>query len=81
MNAALHDLIIEALRAYFLLSVPLLVGLSISGMLASVLQAATSIQEEALQFSVKVMVLLAMAYFFFPAAGASMMRLAELAFR
>lgn len=81
IEAVQFEVINQALRAIFLGMLPLLVLVSLGGLLASGLLAAMSIREPAACYSVRLLVLGLALYYFFPALSGSVMALAELAFK
>jgi len=75
-----YEVVSQALRVLFLVGAPVIIILSLAGTLIAALQSATTIQEPALGYAVRMIALVALLYFFFPAASQSVLDLARLAF-
>ena len=77
----LDDVLWHGARTLFLVVTPFVAGISLAALLTAVLQAATSVQEPATLYAIKVVTLVVLLYFFLPVASRSLVTLAEIAFR
>ena len=75
-----YDLAVEALRALFLLAVPVVIVAAVAGTIIGALQSATTIQDSALSYAVRLGAVVALLYFMLPAINRSIMSLATTAF-
>ncbi len=75
------EVAIEALRVLFLICLPLVAAMLISGSIVSVFQGATSIQEPAVGYAVRVSTLIAVFYLLYPTIEESLLRLSDLVYR
>lgn len=81
MSDHLYDIFLLALRIIFLLALPVAGILAVSGLLAGFLQSATGVKEQALNYAVKLVVFIFLAYLFFPVAGEYLQELFILAYK
>ena len=77
----LYDAIVEGLRILFLLAVPVVVALSLTGTVVSALQAVTSINEPALGYGLKLLALVVVLYVMLPSVTQSLVSFSQLVFR
>ena len=80
-DAAVYDILYQAMKVIFLTALPMLLVLMLSGVIVGVIQGATGINEIALNYGVKVLVFVGLLYFLLPASFDSISRLTELALR
>lgn len=76
----MYDLVLQAMRALFLLCLPIVVCVSIAGTIMSLFQSATSIQELASGYGTRLLALIVALYFFLPSFARTLVALAEQAF-
>ncbi|MCO6431227.1 MAG: flagellar biosynthetic protein FliQ [Deltaproteobacteria bacterium] len=81
MPPEVHDVLLQSLRALYIVGLPLLLIVTVSGLLASAIQAAFGFQEAAVGFAVKLISLIVVLYMIVPAAAESVVAVAQLAFR
>lgn len=75
----IRDVALEAVRVLFLLSLPLLVAVTLGGVLVGALQSATSVREPALGYAVRAIVTVLILYLLAAQIGPLMLNLAHLA--
>lgn len=80
MSGAEYDVIVEGLRALFMIGLPTLIAISLIGTIVAALQAATTINEPSIGYAARVAALVALLYFLFPSFSRTCLNLAELAF-
>lgn len=80
MDTSLYDAMYFCMRSLFLIAVPLVISVSIAGILAAALQGATSIKDNASLYAVKLVALLITLYILLPSFTDSIVTLARLAF-
>ena len=80
MGGAEYDIIVEAVRVLLLVGVPLVILLGVAGTLVGALQAATTIQDSALSYAAKLLMLVLVIYLLLPMAVKLVTALAETAF-
>ncbi len=73
-----HQLLLESLRIFFLIGLPMTIGVMIVGFLAGVIQAGMSIREPVINYGIKVLVLGAILYLISPLASNLVIKLARL---
>lgn len=65
MDPLLQDILSEGMKALFLICLPCAGALAVVGLLTGILQTATSIHEQALSYTLKLVALFGMAALFF----------------
>lgn len=80
MDITVYDALFSAVRLLFLFIVPLLLVVSLVGIFASSLQAITTIREEAVLYSVKLLAVVAVLYFTLPSFIDSLLELSRIVF-
>ena len=78
MQLVESDLIMEALRVFFVLALPMVALVSLASTLVSALQGATAIPDPALGYAVRLLAAISVLYFFGPAAIHSLLALTEM---
>jgi type III secretory pathway component EscS len=81
MDPLLHSIFLQAFRSFFLIMLPILGALALTGLIFGALQASFAVQDPTSAYAVKVVALVAILYFFLPAFIGAVLRLAELAYR
>lgn len=81
MNAAIYDTILQALRAFYVVGLPVVVVLTVAGALAALLQTALGVQEQTVSYAVRLVAFVVLLYAFLPVAAQTVMSVAELALR
>ena len=81
IGGEIYSVMIEGVRALFLIVVPITVAITLAGALAGVLQASTRITDVAIGYAMRLAAAAIVLYLFFPAFSRSVMNLAELAFQ
>ena len=77
----LYTVLLEALRALFLIVVPMTVSVTVAGALAGIFQTSTAITDAAIGYALRLVAACAVLYFFFPAFSRAVIDLTELAFQ
>lgn len=80
-DSALEQVMIQGFRVLFMLSLPVLIVASLSGILVGALQAATSIRDPASAYAVRLLALIVVFYAFSSTIAQQLTNLAEMAFR
>jgi len=78
-DAVTAELLVEALRILFLLAVPVVIVTALAGTIISALQSATTIDEPALSYAIRLLAVIILFYFMFPVFSRSLVILSELA--
>lgn len=81
MDQNLYTVLMEAVRLLFIAIIPVLIAISLAGLLVGTMQAATTIYDVALGYTVRVVAVILVIYIFFPSISQSMVALTELALR
>ncbi len=81
MADGLYEVLMEGVKALFLIGVPVVLAISIVGTIVAALQAATTITEPAIGYAARLAALIALLYFLFPAFSRTCTKLALLAFQ
>jgi type III secretory pathway component EscR/type III secretory pathway component EscS len=81
MDPLLHSILLQAFKSFFLIMVPILAALTLTGLIFGALQASFSIQDHTSAYAAKIVALVAVLYFLLPAFINAALRLAELAYR
>ena len=68
MNDQIYDAFLMALRTLYLVAAPALLVIFVAGSLASILQAAISVQEATMNYAVRLIAFVLLAYLILPAA-------------
>ena len=76
-----YEIVLEGIRALFLIGIPVLLAVSLVGTIVAALQAATTITEPAIGYAARVAALVVLLYFLFPAFSRICTKLALLAFQ
>ena len=66
MDAALHNLLLQALRTLYVLAAPLVLVLFVAGSIASIMQSALSVQEATMNYAVRLIAFVLLVYLLFP---------------
>ncbi len=80
MDSTVYDLFFAGTRILFLFIIPVILGASIAGLLASSLQAVTTIRDEVILYAVKIMAVTVVLYFTLPGFIESLLELAKISF-
>jgi len=80
MDYAISEIAIEGLRILFLLGIPVIIVVGISGILISAVQAATALNDGASSYALKLLVLVGLLYLLYPLISQSLVSLFQLAF-
>ena len=78
LDATQYDIVLEAMRVLFLIGLPLVVGVTLAGAFGGALQGATSIRDSVISYSLRLLALVAVLYFFLPSTGRALMALARM---
>ena len=81
MNPQIIDVLHNALRAVYLVGLPIVAVLTITSGLASILQTALGMNEHTLNFAMRLIALIVLLYIFTPAAADTLTGLAKLSLR
>jgi type III secretory pathway component EscS len=81
MTNDLHDLFIEGIRALFLISVPITLGVAIAGSLAGLVQTVTTLQDSGTAYAVRLIGLILVLYSGIAVMSDTIVALAERALR
>ena len=81
MDPVLQDVCAEAMRALFVVSLPCVLCLALTGLLSGIFQTATSIHEQAISYTLKIFALFALATIFFVPGREALVDLFMHAFR
>lgn len=73
--------LVEGLKVLFLLGLPILIAVSLGGILVAALQGATAIHDSASAYAVRILALVAVLYLMFPLYSRSLVSLATMVFR
>jgi type III secretory pathway component EscS len=76
-----YAIVLQGLKVLFLGTLPVIIGLAVVGTITAALQSAMSIQDAATTYAIKLLALMGILYFFLPGFLASVVTLAELAYR
>ena len=79
--ADVYAVLVEGLRALFLIVLPLTVAVGIAGGLAGAVQTSTAISDVAIGYALRLLAAAVVLYMFFPLMTRSVVELAERAFR
>jgi len=80
MDNALSEIAVEGLRILFLLGIPVIIVIGVSGIIISAVQAATALSDSASSYALKVLALVGLLYFLFPLISQSLISLFQIAF-
>lgn len=75
-----HDLLVEAMRALFIVCLPLVAAGAVGGLLVGALQAATLIKDSASAYAARLLLVILVAYFMFPVFEQSVMNVMRAAY-
>lgn len=81
MDSACTEIIVQGLRALFLLSIPILAGITIAGVFVGILQSVTTISDPAIGYAVRLIAFLGVLYVMLPAFMQSAIGLFESALK
>lgn len=81
LHGELYTVLLEGLRALFLIVVPLTVAIALAGGLAGAVQTSTAITDVAIGYAMRLVAAVTVIYFFYPAFSRTIVALAERAFR
>lgn len=81
LSPEIQTLLFEALRTLYMILLPLVVAISLSGALISFLQSASTVQEQALSYAVRLLAFVLMLYLLLPMFSESLTLLARRAFQ
>ena len=79
MDAGHHEIVVEAMRAIFLLGLPVVLALALVGTVSAALQTATALQDSALSYAVRVLTVIVVLYLMAPLAAQQLTKLAVMA--
>lgn len=80
-HGEIYSVLLEGLRALFLIVVPLTVAITVAGALAGAAQASTSIVDVAIGYAARLLATAVILYLFFPVFSRSVIALAQQAFQ
>ena len=81
VHSELYPVLLEAVRAFFLIVIPVTAAVAIAGGLAGALQTSTAITDVAIGYAARLLAAVVVLYFFLPSFGRAVLALAEQAFR
>ena len=81
LHGELYTVLLEGLRALFLIVVPLTVAVALAGGLAGAVQTSTAITDVAIGYAMRLLAAMIVIYLFYPAFSRTIVGLAERAFR
>lgn len=81
MDNSLYLLFYEAFRVTFLLGMPVLIVLVLSGTLVSAFQSITSLHDPASAYAVRMIALVALLYFLLPSFTSRLINFAEMVYK
>lgn len=79
MDTLQYDLMLEALRTVFLICLPIVLGVALTGLLASALQSVTGTADPASLYALRLIVLVLIVYLLFSTMSDSIINLARMA--
>jgi type III secretory pathway component EscS len=74
-----YDLLVQAIRAVFVIGAPIVIAAAVAGTVASVLQSAMTLSEPAVGYAVRLVAVVAVIYLMFPTFAKLIVLLAETA--
>ncbi len=80
MDPLHYDVILEAMKALFLMCLPIVLALALAGTLVSAFQSVTGLTDPASAYAVRLITLVLVLYFFFSAMSQTILNLAGMVF-
>lgn len=80
IDESIYNLISYSIRVVFLVALPITLILAFAGTVSAVLQSATGVKENAINYLTKLVALIAIIYFFFPTISQYLYQVVEIAY-
>ncbi|RMG42584.1 MAG: flagellar biosynthetic protein FliQ [Candidatus Dadabacteria bacterium] len=77
LDNQIYDISIEALRTLYLVGIPILLAITVASLLVSFLQAATTVRDTAISYSVRVLAFVVLMYVMFRAFSGALVSLMQ----
>lgn len=81
MDIEINEILLQALKALYLIGVPIVVVVFLASSLTSLLQSAMAVSESSVNYAVRLVAFVLLIYLLAPTLSQTLLSLAELAFR
>ena len=81
MSIEVSELLAQSLRALYLIGLPVVVVVFLASSVASILQSALAVREGSINYAIRLVAFILLAYLMMPSVSQTLITLAELAFK